>query len=365
MSRRLWSLAPGDWPVADRDAWARALAPADSLFDDGGAAERLARASLDKGTTGYAVWMHFALRQGWLSDGSTPAARLTPERLGLWVADQRARGNENGTIATRLQDVHAVLRLMEPDADVAFIVHPGGRSLRKVLPVHPKLVDIRPSWELLGRVIALFADGVAGKGYAQGRTAIRDAAFLGLLVCPAPRIESVARMEIGTHVVRVEDGYRLHFGEQDVKTHELLYYEAMPELVPILDRYIDDTRRSWDAGRRSTKLWIGTKGCCLGKRDLTKIVLRRTEEWFGKAHGPHWFRKCLRSSASLEAPEYALDAAATLAHSPETSLRHYAKAKSLAAFRRHGERVSRLRKKYYPLAASAFGWRTKRTGTDG
>ncbi|CAH0150458.1 hypothetical protein [Roseomonas sp. CECT 9278] len=355
---RMLSVAIADWPPLDRQALQRAVAPVDSLFDEeGGGGAHLSDAAVGKLQEEYGVWLSYLGRSGQLEPDLSPAKRVTKSRLNGWISDQRSRGNRDATVLGRLRALHAILRLMVPDADVDFILRPRGVPLRKVLrPVSRPTTVIDPRI-LLTHVLALFAEGKSGKSYAQGRTAIRDAALLGLLAAHAPRIASIGVMELGTHIRRVGDGYQLDFGERDTKTGQPLSYDINPELVPILDHYIMVTRPGFGAGRSTAKLWLGTRGQPLNKRDLTKIVLRRTKAWLGVARGPHWFRKCIRSFASNVAPELALDAAVMLGHSPQTSINNYAKATAAEAIRRHGAGIERERDRTWSLAASAYGWR--------
>ena len=100
----------------------------------------------------------------------------------------------------------------------------------------------------------------------------------------------------------------------------------------------------------------------LWQRNLSKTASGKPgavhcQDWFGAAEGPNWLRKCLRTTASLEGPEYALDASEVLAHSPEVSIRHYVKAQASRAVERHGIHLAKLRRSSAPLAASAYGWR--------
>jgi hypothetical protein len=354
---RLVSLALANWPPIDRDAWERAFAPSDSLFDDGGASRQLSDATTRILREAYGIWLSYLTRSDQLDPDAGPAQRVTKGRLNGWVSDQRARGNRDVTIGGRLRALHSVLKLLAPEADLDFILRPRGVPLRKVLRPVQRRATVEDPRVLLARALTLFEDGKSGKGYAEGRTAIRDAALLGLLAAHAPRIGSVGMMDVGTHLHRVGDRYQLDFGEQDTKTGRPLSYDINPHLVPVLDHYIAVTRPNLGASRRTAKLWVGTRGQPLGKRDLTKIVLRRTKEWLGVARGPHWFRKCIRSFASSVAPELALDAAVMLGHSPPTSIVHYAKAGAAASVRRHGARIARARDETWSLAASAYGWR--------
>lgn len=365
--QRTVSIAYEAWPQVDRQAWERAFAPAESLFNDiGGAGERLSPAAITHIREAYSVWLSYLQRSGQFDPVVSPGERVTKSRLNGWIADLRSRGNAATTLHGRLTALHMAMLLMEPGRDMTFIVRPRGRSLRKALRPAPRKTTVEDPRDLLARAQALFEDGRAGKGYAQGRIAIRDAALLGLLTAHGPRIRSVGLMELGTHIRRTEDGYQLDFGERDTKTGLPLAYDMNPALVPVFDHYLATTRPSLSGRSHSPKLWIGMRGEPLLGRDLGKIVVRRTKSWLGRARGPHWFRKCIRAFASEVAPEAALDAATMLGHSPKTSIDNYAMATAAQAVARHGANLERLREDTWSLAASAFGWRdlapSKRTG---
>lgn len=356
--RRTLSMAFDDWPGADRDGWLRALAPAKDLFDaGGGAGERFAGRTLGKWAGSYATWLSFLDRRGELDAAASPARRVTAARLDAWIDEQRARGVRDSTIHGRLVDLHHALRLIEPEADVGFIVRPRGVGLRRALPPTPKPFTIVESQHLLARALALFEAGLRGEGYAGGAAAIRDAALLGLLAAHPPRVGSVACMRIGTQITRTTDGYALSFEPPDTKNRKPLAFDLHPALVQVFDVYIASARPR--LGSRGTdRLWCGTKGRPLGVGGVSKIAFRRTREWFGTSRGAHWFRKCFRSTAGRRSPEAALDAAAVLGHGPEVSVRHYLEGGGAAALRRHGARITRLRHRMRLLAERHFAERT-------
>ncbi|MBR0662187.1 hypothetical protein [Neoroseomonas oryzicola] len=359
---RVWSLGLADWPAEDRAAWEGAFSAADSPFDENGASLELGDFARRKIREAYGVWLHYLRRRGELDPLASPAARATRARLDSWIADQRGRGNRGTTIHGRLRDLQRCLALIDPAADVGFILQPGGRSLRRLLKPKPRWCEVRDSRELLARALDLFRAGCEGRGYARGRVAVRDAALLGLLAAHGPRIRSVSAMEIGENIVRTEAGYRLHFGEKDTKTKVFMSYDMHPELVPVFDRYLSDVRPSLPGSAFSAAVWIGTRGRALSALDLGKVVRRRTKAWFGREEGPHWFRKCLRTTASMISPELALDAGAALGHDPQVSIDHYLKSRGTEALRRHGVRIAGLRKETWSLAASHYGWRGRAKG---
>lgn len=354
---RTWSFALADWPAGDRAAWDAVMSPAITPFDDNSAALALGPFARRKIREAYAAWLHYLLRHGELDLEAAPGARVTRPRLDGWVADQRARGNGATTIYGRLRDLYRALSLIDPGADVGFILRPGGHPLRRLLRPRPRWCGVRDSRELLARALDLFQAGCAGKGYGGGSMNVRDAALLGLLAAHAPRIRSIAAMEIGDHIRRTDTGYQIHFGEQDTKTEEYLSYDMHPELVPVFDRYLAVVRPSLSGSASSAALWIGTRGKALSTLDLGKVVRRRTKAWFGREEGPHWFRKCLRTTASMLSPELALDASVALDHSPQVSIDHYLKSRGIEALRRHGARISRLRSETRLLAERFYAER--------
>ncbi|WP_237213330.1 hypothetical protein [Falsiroseomonas oryziterrae] len=350
---RTLSIGLHDWPELDRAGWQRALAPSRGLYDAGGAAERRSPRGLDKVSGGYAAWLSFLRRRGELDPVQSPAARVTPARLDAWIDEQRARGVRDSTIHSRLRDLHGALRLIEPGVDVDFIIRPRGFGLRRALPPVPKPFSIVESGELLRRALELFEAGRRGERYAGGAAAIRDAALLGLLAAHAPRIGSIAAMRVGVQLRRTGEGYTVDFGEEDIKTRRRLSYDLHPALVPVFDVYVADARPAL-GGSGTETLWCGTKERALGVGGLSKIVFRRTREWLGVAHGPHWFRKCLRTTAARYSPEAALDAAALLGHGAEVSVRHYMEAGATAALERHAKRIAHRRERGRLLAERFF-----------
>lgn len=346
-----------EWPVQDQVLWKTALAPNPGIFKKVGWASDLAPATISLMQANYAVWLRHLKRIDAELEGLSPSQRVTRVRLDSWLAEFHSRGNRATTIYCRLRGLHDAIRMMEPRADLAFILRPDGYSLRKILRPEPRWKHVRDSGELLSRALALFQSGKCGEGYANGKLAIRDAAILGLLAAQAPRVGSVGSMQLGARLLRNSSGFSVSFAGHDMKTREAHGFPLQTELTEVLGFYIDKIRPLLVGQRPTDMLWIGHRGEPMQPRDIGKMVRRRCRDWFGVAEGPHWFRKCLRTTASLEGPEFALDASAVLAHSPETSVMYYVKAQASRAAERHGIHLAKLRQRTAPLAASAFDWR--------
>jgi len=346
-----WPLA--EWPERHRVAWELATAPADDLFGAGNPGAEFGSRKLESMREAHGQWLGFLARQGLLDPAEPPAAAAMPERLAAFAAEQRQRGNANTTIGKRLRYLHKTLSMLEPGADLGFILRPGGVPLSRAFPLVLHPVPVQDSRDLLRRALALHESGARGDAYAEGRAAIRDAAILGLLATRAPRVGAMAVMELGRHLARGDACYRVSFGEDDDKTDACLAYGLDTALTPVLDHYLSVVRPAF-GGAATTKLWLSTRGRALNTAGIARIVRQRTADWFGEARGPHWFRKCLATTVALHAPHLALDAAAVLGHSPQVSLKHYNMATAVEAARRHDERVSQLKRETAGLAARAF-----------
>ena len=346
-----------EWPQRDRANWANAVAPRRSRFQrqPAPAAADLRPATVRKAQLGYGIWLGFLARRGELDPGAPPASRATPERLDDWLADMRARGNRDTTILGRYRELGSALRLIEPGCDVARITRPHDTPLRRWLTPSPQTVTLVSVSDLLTRIEALFQAGIQGSSYAQGSTAVRDAAILGILATRAPRIGSLARMELGRQLQRTGDGFEVVFESEDTKTGMPLAWPLPERIAPILRHYLDIVRPKLNGSARTPSVWVGTRGHPMNERAISKIVRRRTAEWFDTPRGPHWFRKCLTTWAAEEVPEHAFDASAVLGHSPAIAIAHYNKATARAAARRHGERLRALRRKSASLARAILG----------
>jgi hypothetical protein len=341
------------WPEPDRAAWQRAIAPATSLFDTGAAAAKLRPRTIAGYAQALGNWFGFLQRRGELEPRSV-LDLVTPERLDLYVEEQRSRGNRDGTIAKRLEGLHAGLKLIAPLRDYRFILRPGGLPLSRALPFVPRPVQLETPEDLLGLALALYREGRAGRSYAGGRTALRDAALIGILATRAPRIGSVAAMQLGRHLQKRGETYWVWLEEQMMKGGNPLGYALPTAVTPLLDAYLISVRPAF-GGNDTPYLWLGPRDkAAVSAAGLAKIVCRRTKAYFGTSRGPHWIRKCLTTAAALDSPERALDVCTMLSHSPAVALKYYNAAGATVAGRRHDQRVSRLQERTRQVAIEAF-----------
>ncbi len=89
---------------------------------------------------------------------------------------------------------------------------------------------------------------------------------------------------------------------------------------------------------------------------VAHVMRANCRRWFGVGFGPHWLRHCVITTAVLQDPQSALDAAIVLGHSSRVALQDYNHATAVSAADRLSTRITRLQREIEALARNAFGW---------
>jgi hypothetical protein len=339
MTRRL-TLLIKDWPTPWRAAWEQAIKPRESLFEDVADFSALRPGTLDIREEAVGVYLGFLRRHG-LPDPMLPSpAGREGWHIDAFIAEQRARGVANSTLHIRMQALTHALRMMWPTVDFTWLQRPGGKSLRRALPYRPRKIEVRDNRELLQRALDLHAEGLTGKGYAEGKIALRDAAVMALLAWHGTRARALTGMRIDSSISLRHDRYWVAFDVDDTKMHHRYEIPLPVALTRVFDDYLHSARPHL-GGLTSNALWMSISREPLTQRGVTEIARSRTLQWFGVERGPHWFRKCITTTVRLVAPELALEAAIVMDHSLAVAQEHYNMAKGVAAAQRHEERINR------------------------
>jgi len=336
------SLPLAEWPTADREAWRLALLPEDEFFEELSPAAQIRPATLPSYIWSYGEWLAFLETIGELHADECPGTRPTQERIQRWMAEHRARNLLPTSRRQALLNLSAMLRLMVPGADLKFIIHPGGRPLKRVIRGKPRPFVARDVADVRPHIRRLHKEGVAAAPGPKRWQALRDAALMGILVTRAPRVGSIVHMRINDHIWQGADGiWNIRFPPEHVKNNRRLDYPLDAKCSAMLMDYLRLARSRFPHASLSDHLWMGMKGG-MTVEGLKRICRQRTFKWFGQAHGPHAARKWLRTTAGRRSPELALAAAEILGHSLEVSLASYTESTNLHAALRHGDRMTRL-----------------------
>ncbi len=344
MSERL-CLPVAAWPLQDQQLWAKGLARLHSPFRAHGGGRSRSPFTDRKMAAGYGRWISFLQSRGLLDHATPPDRRVTPGLLDDYLETLRAHGNSNVTIRNRFHDLAGALEVMLPHSDHGWITRPGGASLNLILPVQRRDRALHLTSELLDWALDVFRAGLAHRQPRCRKTLVRTAAIIGVLAMPAPRLRTLSLLRLGRHLRRGENLWFLDIEGWMTKTGYAEACPLLPEVTPILDRYVEVERRELLAGQLHDHAWIGLGGQALTPDGIVASLRAQSVSRFGHRVGPHAFRRGLATMVGLEGYASPLDASVLLGHrNPQTTITHYNLATSAAASRRHADRLRQLRR---------------------
>lgn len=340
------SLPIAEWPARDRAAWERARTPTNDLIEEGGEAATLRQASVAGYIYAWGALLASLAAAGDLDPDEPPEARLSPVPLNRLDAEMRARGLRPASRRHSRLALYSMGRLLAPRAELDHVRRPGGRPLGRIFPKQARMVDHRDIREVLARLRDAHAKAMELEDGPERRRTLRDIALLGLLATRAPRKRSLATLRLNADLRLGADGrYTMRIAREHRKSKPPLEYVLDAEASHWLGSYLQLGRPSFPGASATDALWMGMKGP-LGPEGISKIAEDWTRRWFGKAEGPHAFRKWLRQSATDRHPELARDTELVMSHSPEVALQHYTAARQVAAAQRHASHLAAERRKW-------------------
>jgi len=340
MPRRI-GLTLDQWPDADRAAWERTTAPND-VFDTAAIAARWREKTRAQARYAYARWLTYLRDREPNALESPPAERLTPDRLEQYTLRLRQRLCEM-SIAAELQHLSLALRALAPDIDWSWLRQRQYAVQKRARPREKrhKIVDPR-RLVVLGN--ELMATAETQERRLERARRFRDGLLIALLATRPLRRRSLAGIEVGRQLQRVGTHYVIELAEDDTKTGNAVEFAVPDTLTPCIDAYLTRYRPMFPDAATTAALWLSTKGGRLGAEAIYDLVCRRTEQAFGISIHPHLFRDIAVTAIAREAPAALAVAGDLLTHSKlETTQKHYSRANTGDAGRRHAETIERLR----------------------
>jgi integrase len=180
--------------------------------------------------------------------------------------------------------------------------------------------------------------------------------MIAMLALQPLRVTNFLGIEIGRHLRRSGSRVTLSFEAEETKTKRPIKTKWPPELLPPLDRYLEQVRPILMAAKvpvdparpprpAGAILWVGQGGTPFTPGGLTKALQRHTTPRFGRYVNAHLFRDCLASTVANEDPDHVHMAQHMLHHTKlATTERSYILTDSRLALRRHHDLMARLRK---------------------
>ncbi len=180
--------------------------------------------------------------------------------------------------------------------------------------------------------------------------------MIALLALRPLRVANFLGTAIGRHLRRRGNRVTLCFEGAETKTKLPIETTWPEELIPNLDRYLEQVRPILMAAKVSVDparpprpagaiLWVGQGGTPLTPGGLTKALQRHTTRRFGHYVNAHLFRDCLATTVANEDPDHVHIAQHMLHHTKlATTERSYILTDSRLALRRHHDLMAKLRK---------------------
>jgi integrase/recombinase XerD len=321
-----------DWPERDVFAWLSLFSDGD-VFDDAGGGAAWSAGTRRKRAQSYGHWLGYLERTGQLAPDCTPADRITPEAVRSFYEDTLARVSFIST-SSQIADLYSIARALDPVRDWSWFKRIADRLRRD--PAHREL---RPRPDVSSSEVYSWAleeieaaDQMPDDESWERPIRFRDGLMAGLLIGRPVRLRSFIGMTVDRHLVRLNGGFEMHFGPEDMKDRKAREYTVPDELVAPMDRYLDEFRLRLLDGNDTPMLWVSRRKGPLSYDGFQTHLWNITGRAFGEGFRPHAFRHIAATSIAEEDPAHVNIIASVLGHATLTmSERHYNRATGIRA----------------------------------
>jgi site-specific recombinase XerD len=328
-----------EWPALDRALWQAALVPGDVL-EDGGSRAKHSEFSNRNAVYGYGRWLTWLDRRGLLDATDSPADRIIPARVKAYI-DDLEQHNATQTLLNRLQELHAVAVVMDPDRDWSWIYRIYSQVKARHRPARPKLARLVPAGELFELGVDLMIGAGRRNTAVQRAMTFRDGLIIALLAARPLRIRNLTSLVLDHTLVSRGTQWWIEFSAVDTKNEEVIEQPWPEALTAPLETYLAhhrdvlvQTRR--DSTRPAGKaLWVARGGSPLSRQEIYHCITMRTREGLRRPINPQLFRDCATTSIARDDPDHIGIAWRLLGHrTPTTAEKYYNQARSVEASRR-------------------------------
>lgn len=335
-----------EWPEKDLLAWRKAIS---GRRRRRGPAARWSESTRGMTQRGYGLWLTWLSSHGLLDVSAEPLERITDARIDAFL-DEVGQYRRGAGLAIDFEGIYHFVRITG-----GLDAFPWLRDVKRglsALPPLPKsykdVVDIDALFEL-GLGLMARAEGADDFSRRDHCTMYRDGLMIALLAMrPTMRRRNFTALELGSTIVRRENGYRISFPASWTKQRRPIAFSVPDQLTRHLDLYVDVVRPALlargTAGDQGD-LWISRLGNAMSDLVVSHRVAGVTERHLGVRVPPHRFRDCAATHVATHAPNDIGIVKNVLGHSTHrTSERHYNVASSVSAAARLQEVVLRQRR---------------------
>jgi integrase len=335
-----------EWPALDQNAWAAAIEDDDILSGTGTAAHWRPETRRSV-ISAYGRYLTFLERSGWLDRTAGPDARLTPDRLRTYIAEL-AETIVPVTISSRITGLAEALRVMAFGTKYPYLNLARRRLKARARPTRNKRARVVPTQQLVDLGLDLIEQAETGAFDREIWRACtyRDGITILLLACRPIRRSNLAAMELGKHLFKSDDSYRIAFDGSETKNHRQYERPLDAALTPFIDRYLDCYRPILLGSATSSHMWISWRGIPLSECSLYGRIVEHTQAAFGHSVNPHLFRDSAMTTLGEQDPEHVWLGMSLLHHTdPRMTEKHYNHALASHAVQDYQEAVRQQRRR--------------------
>jgi integrase len=324
-----------EWPLLDREAWARANDGDE--FSAGGIAAEWSPRSHKCALWAYGCYLGFLQRNDRLHSVIRVGHRLLTD-------DLRAFGYELSsrlaplTVRWIFASLSMAIRAMDPSADRTLLIRIVSRLSLRAKSVRDIGGNLLPPKQLvaIGQSLMDQAENSPARSGWRRASLYRDGLLMNFLaLCPL-RPGAVSELQIGEHVMIDGTSVTVHLPPADRKKRRPENVPLTAELARRMLRYITHYRPMLPVPDRkhAHALWISRNGQPLSCDAISKRVKERIGRRTGKRFTAHMFRHASATFIVDAAPERAPMIVGVLGHSGfRTAQRHYIKGQQHTAMR--------------------------------
>ena len=353
------------WPRLDEQCWRAGTDPIPGLHRPR-YADTLSDRSIDAAWKSYGRLLDILARRGQLDPEIGPAARITFEVVALYFDELRAAGNCDNTIKGRMFHLRTALHIMAPKVNFDWITRPDDVPLDAFLKQEQRDDLFVPDAKLLFEWgLSLMTDQPLPDDAVKRLEACqhyRNGLIIALLACRAPRLGSLARMQLGKNLSKRNGEYWARLRSMIVKNKRELHYSLPAALTPYIDRYLTEIRPILLDPVATDAVWGNGDGGAYTYRSIQTMIFRQTQAEtgtkFAEAFGPHRFRHAFATALAETDPTNPGLAAVILGITEAVVNEHYRKARQADAARKLQTNLREERERTQATAERAFRMRS-------
>src|SRR3954454_446777 len=235
------ALPLSEWPEADRHAWAAASHPGARLRR-GGRASHLKPITRDDLERRCGYFLHHLASSGNLDRTAAAGAQVTPEAVGTYLERVRPLWR-SVTLAQSVYKLRRMAEILAPEAELAWLVAIE-QDLAFAAPPQARFDRTFTSEVLVEAGLALVREAErAVRQRANWRAAqLRNGLMVALMALHPIRLKNFAGLQLGTSLVRIEDGWWIVLGATDTKAGRADERRVDPTLTGALALYLSWAR---------------------------------------------------------------------------------------------------------------------------